>query len=103
MAYELTFTVHHSGTSQCDICNARVGYGFETTADGTPNFFHCVTCVYQTYSVSDVDTAIADRQLLMVQVEERRLREQLEEEAYRDAVMCAWIETPVRHTEDIAC
>jgi len=47
--------------------------------------------------------AHADQQKLLADLEERRLREQLEEEAYRDAVMCAWIETPDRHTEDIAC
>lgn len=47
--------------------------------------------------------AITDQQKLLVALEERRFRAQLEEEAYRDAVMCAWIETPVRHTEDIAC
>lgn len=104
MAYKLTFTVQDTGAgATCDICDSRVGYGFETTAGGTPTFFHCVSCVYQTYSVECVDTVPADRQQLVAQLEERRFREQLEEEAYRDAVMCAWIETPARHTADPAC
>ena len=47
--------------------------------------------------------AHADHQQLLADLEERRFRAQLEEEAYRDAVMCAWIETPARHTEDAAC
>ena len=58
MAYELTFTVHPRGTSQCDLCSSRVGYGFQTTAHGTPIFFHCVTCVYTTYSEVEVDGAL---------------------------------------------
>lgn len=94
MAYELTFTVHHVGTSACDICNCRVGYGFETTARGTPIFFHCVTCVYKTYSELEVDAALLAREQLMAELRERQFREQLEEEAYRDAVMCEWIQSP---------
>jgi hypothetical protein len=103
MTYELTFTVHPVGASCCDICNSRVGYGFETTARGTPIFFHCVTCVYQTYSEVEVDGALLARERLMAQVEAQRLRDLLEEEAYRDAVMCAWIESPARYEEEVAC
>ena len=99
----LEFTVHSHSTSRCGRCGISVSHGFTTQHNGTPRLFDCVSCVYQTYSASDVDTAIADRQQLMAALEERRLREQLEEEAYRDAVMCAWIETPARHTEDAAC
>ena len=78
MAYELTFTVHPVGTSECDICNSRVGYGFETTAHGTPIFFHCVTCVYTTYSELEVDSALLDRERLMAQIEKQRRDELLE-------------------------
>ena len=92
MAYELTFTVHPVGTSQCDICNSRVGYGFETTAHGTPIFFHCNTCVYTTYSELEVDIALLARERLLAQIEQARRDELLEEEAHRDAAMCAWID-----------
>lgn len=102
MAYELTFTVHPVGASTCDICTNRVGYGFETTARGTPIFFHCVTCVYQTYSELEVDGALLTRERLMARVEAERRAEILEEEAYRDAVMCAWIESPTQ-IEAVAC
>ena len=95
MAYELTFTVHHVGTSECDICNSRVGYGFETTAHGTPIFFHCVTCVYTTYSEIEVDSALLARERLMAQIEADRRAEMLEEEAWRDEVMRAWIEPEI--------
>ena len=92
MAYELTFTVHPTGASQCDLCNSRVGYGFQTTAHGTPIFFHCVTCVYTTYSEVEVDGALLARERLLAQIEQQRRDELLEEEAYRDAAMCAWID-----------
>ena len=95
MAYELTFTVHHVGTSECDICSCRVGYGFETTAHGTPIFFHCVTCVYTTYSEIEVDAALLARERLMAQIESDRRAEMLEEEAWRDEVMRAWIEPEI--------
>ena len=95
MSYELTFTVHHVGTSECDICNSRVGYGFETTAHGTPIFFHCVTCVYTTYSEIEVDSALLARERLMAQIEADRRAEMLEEEAWRDEVMRAWIEPEI--------
>ena len=95
MAYELTFTVHHVGTSECVICNSRVGYGFETTAHGTPIFFHCVTCVYTTYSELEVDSALLARERLMAQIEADRRAEMLEEEAWRDEVMRAWIEPEI--------
>ena len=95
MAYELTFTVHHVGTSECDICNSRVGYGFETTAHGTPIFFHCVTCVYTTYSEIEVDSALLARERLMAQIAADRRAEMLEEEAWRDEVMRAWIEPEI--------
>ena len=95
MAYELTFTVHPVGTSECDICNSRVGYGFETTAHGTPIFFHCVTCVYTTYSELEVDSALLARERLMAQIEADRRAEMLEEEAWRDEVMRAWIEPEI--------
>ena len=95
MSYELTFTVHHVGTSECDICNSRVGYGFETTAHGTPIFFHCVTCVYTTYSEIEVDSALLARERLMAQIESDRRAEMLEEEAWRDEVMRAWIEPEI--------
>lgn len=95
MAYELTFTVHHVGTSECDICHSRVGYGFETTAHGTPIFFHCVTCVYTTYSEIEVDAALLARERLMAQIEADRRAEMLEEEAWRDEVMRAWIEPEI--------
>ena len=95
MAYELTFTVHHVGTSECDICNSRVGYGFETTAHGTPIFFHCVTCVYTTNSELEVDSALLARERLMAQIEADRRAEMLEEEAWRDEVMRAWIEPEI--------
>ena len=100
MAYELTFTVHPVGASTCDICSNRVGYGFETTARGVPIFFHCVTCVYETYGVEDIDQALADRQQLLARIEAERQAEQLEEEAYRDNVMRVWIES---ETEALAC
>ncbi len=103
MAYELTFTVHPRGTSQCDLCNSRVGYGFETTAHGTTIFFHCVTCVYTTYSEVEVDGALLAREQLLAQIEQQRRDALLEEEAYRDAVMCAWIESPTQTVEEIAC
>jgi hypothetical protein len=103
MSYELTFTVHPVGASTCDICSNRVGYGFETTARGTPIFFHCVTCVYKTYSELEVDASLLARERLMAEAAERRFREQLEEEAYRDAVMCEWIESPARYEEEVAC
>ena len=92
MAYELTFTVHRVGTSQCDLCSNRVGYGFETTAHGTPIFFHCGSCVYTTYSELEVDSALLARERLLAQIEQQRRDELLEEEAYRDAAMCAWID-----------
>ena len=95
MAYELTFTVHHVGTSECDICNSRVGYGFETTAHGTPIFFHCVTCVYTTYSEIEVDAALLARERLMAQIEADRRAEMLEEEAWRDEVMRAWLDSEI--------
>ncbi len=95
MAYELTFTVHSRGTSECDICHSRVGYGFETTAHGTPIFFHCVTCVYTTYSEIEVDAALLARERLMAQIEADRRAEMLEEEAWRDEVMRAWIEPEI--------
>lgn len=100
MAYELTFTVHRTGTSQCDLCSSRVGYGFETTAHGTPIFFHCVTCVYTTYSELEVDGALLARERLLAQIEQQRRDELLEEEAYRDAVMCAWIDFETVYGED---
>jgi hypothetical protein len=103
MAYELTFTVHRVGTSQCDLCNSRVGYGFETTARGIPIFFHCVTCVYTTYSELEVDGALLARERLLAQIEKQRRDELLEEEAYRDAVMSAWIESPEQGVEAVAC
>ena len=103
MAYELTFTVHRVGTSQCDLCNCRVGYGFQTTAHGTPIFVHCVTCVYTTYSELEVDGALLARERLLAQIEKQRRDELLEEEAYRDAVMCAWIESSAQVIEEIAC
>lgn len=95
MAYELTFTVHPVGTSECDICHSRVGYGFETTAHGTPIFFHCVTCVYTTYSEIEVDASLLARERLMAQIETDRRAEMLEEEAWRDHVMRAWIEPEI--------
>lgn len=95
MAYELTFTVHPVGTSECDICNSRVGYGFETTAHGTPIFFHCVTCVYTTYSEIEVDAALLARERLMAQIEADRRAQLLEEEVWRDEVMRAWIEPEI--------
>ena len=100
MAYELTFTVHRVGTSQCDLCSNRVGYGFQTTAHGTPIFFHCVTCVYTTYSELEVDGALLARERLLAQIEQERRNELLEEEAYRDAVMCAWIDFETVYGED---
>ena len=100
MAYELTFTVHRVGTSQCDLCSNRVGYGFETTAHGTPIFFHCVTCVYTTYSEVEVDGALLARERLLAQIEQERRDELLEEEAYRDAVMCAWIDFETVYSDD---
>ena len=100
MAYELTFTVHPTGASRCDICSNRVGYGFETTAHGTPIFFHCGTCVYTTYSELEVDSALLARERLLAQIEQERRDELLEEEAYRDAVMCAWIDFETVYTED---
>ena len=103
MAYELTFTVHPTGASRCDICNSRVGYGFQTTAHGTPIFFHCVTCVYTTYSEVEVDGALLARERLLAQIEQERRDELLEEEAYRDAVMCAWIDSSTVEVEEIAC
>ncbi len=103
MACELTFTVHPRGTSQCDLCSSRVGYGFETTAHGTPIFFHCGSCVYTTYSELEVDGALLARERLLAQIEKQRRDELLEEEAYRDAVMCAWIESPTQVVEEIAC
>ena len=102
MAYELTFTVHRVGTSQCDLCSNRVGYGFETTAHGTPIFFHCGSCVYTTYSEVEVDGALLAREQLLAQIEQQRRDELLEEEAYRDAVMCAWIK-PEIEPEAVAC
>ena len=102
MAYELTFTVHPLGTSECDICHSRVGYGFETTAHGTPIFFHCATCVYTTYSEVEVDGALLDRERLVAQIEADRRAERLEEEAWRDHVMRAWIESEIE-PEAIAC
>ena len=102
MAYELTLTVHRVGASQCDLCNCRVGYGFQTTAHGTPIFFHCVTCVYTTYSELEVDSALLSRERLLAQIEQARRDELLEEEAYRDAVMCAWID-PEIEVEAVAC
>ena len=95
MSYELTFTVHHVGTSECDICHSRVGYGFETTAHGTPIFFHCGTCVYTTYSEIEVDAALLARERLMAQIEADRRAEMLEEEAWRDEVMRVWIEPEI--------
>ena len=95
MAYELTFTVHPRGTSQCDLCSSRVGYGFQTTAHGTPIFFHCVTCVYTTYSEVEVDGALLARELLLAQIEQARRDELLEEEHWRDAVMRAWLDVDV--------
>lgn len=95
MSYELTFTVHPVGASTCDICHSRVGYGFETTAHGTPIFFHCVTCVYTTYSEIEVDSALLARERLMAQIEADRRAEMLEEEAWRDEVMRAWIEPEI--------
>ncbi len=95
MAYELTFTVHPRGTSQCDLCSSRVGYGFQTTAHGTPIFFHCVTCVYTTYSEIEVDAALLARERLMGQIAADRRAEMLEEEAWRDEVMRAWIEPEI--------
>ena len=95
MAYELTFTVHPVGTSECDICNSRVGYGFETTTHGTPIFFHCVTCVYTTYSEIEVDAALLARERLMAQIEADRRAQLLEEEVWRDEVMRAWIEPEI--------
>ena len=95
MSYELTFTVHPVGASTCDICHSRVGYGFETTAHGTPIFFHCVTCVYTTYSEIEVDASLLAREQLMAQIEADRRAEMLEEEAWRDEVMRAWIEPEI--------
>jgi hypothetical protein len=95
MAYELTFTVHRVGTSQCDLCSNRVGYGFETTAHGTPIFFHCGSCVYTTYSELEVDGALLARERLMAQIAADRRAEMLEEEAWRDEVMRAWIEPEI--------
>lgn len=92
MAYELTFTVHPTGTSECDICNSHVGYGFETTAHGTPIFFHCSTCVYKTYSELEVDASLLARERLLAQIEADRRAELLEEEAWRDEVMRVWLE-----------
>jgi hypothetical protein len=100
MAYELTFTVHRVGTSQCDLCSNRVGYGFETTAHGTPIFFHCGSCVYTTYSELEVDGALLARERLLAQIEQQRRDELVEEEAYRDAVMCAWIDFETVYGED---
>jgi hypothetical protein len=100
MAYELTFTVHPTGASRCDLCNCRVGYGFETTAHGTPIFFHCGTCVYTTYSELEVDSALLARERLLAQIEQEQRDELVEEEAYRDAVMCAWIDFETVYTED---
>lgn len=100
MAYELTFTVHPRGTSQCDLCNSRVGYGFETTAHGTPIFFHCGSCVYTTYSELEVDGALLARERLLAQIEQQRRDELVEEEAYRDAAMCAWIDFETVYGED---
>ena len=102
MAYELTFTVHPVGTSECDICNSRVGYGFETTAHGTPIFFHCGTCVYTTYSELEVDASLLARERLVAQIAADRRAEMLEEEAWRDEVMRAWIE-PEIEVEAVAC
>ena len=87
MAYELTFTVHPVGTSECDICHSRVGYGFETTAHGTP---------------IEVDASLLARERLLAQITAARRAELLDEEAYRDAVMCAWIE-PEIEVEAVAC
>ena len=100
MAYELTFTVHRVGTSQCDLCSNRVGYGFQTTAHGTPIFFHCGSCVYTTYSELEVDGALLTRERLLAQIEQQRRDELLEEEAYRDAAMCAWIDFETVYGED---
>ena len=101
MAYELTFTVHPVGTSECDICHSRVGYGFETTAHGTPIFFHCATCVYTTYSEVEVDGALLARERLLAQIEADRRAELLEEEAWRDEVMRVWLD-PEEEIEDEA-
>ena len=95
MAYELTFTVHPVGASTCDICSNRVGYGFETTAHGTPIFFHCVTCVYKTYSEVEVDAALLAREQLLARIEAERRAEMLEEEEWRDTVMRAWLEPEI--------
>lgn len=95
MAYELTFTVHHVGTSECDICHSRVGYGFETTAHGVPIFFNCVTCVYKTYSEIEVDAALLAREQLLARIEAERRAEMLEEEEWRDTVMRAWLEPEI--------
>lgn len=103
MSYELTFTVHPVGTSECDICSNRVGYGFETTAHGVPIFFHCGTCVYTTYSEVEVDAALLARERLLAQIEADRRAEMLEEEAWRDAVMRAWIEPEDVFEEAVAC
>jgi len=93
MSYELTFTVHHNGTSLCDLCNTRVGYGFETTAQGTPIFFHCGSCVYKTYSELEVDGALLTRERNIAQIEKQRREELLEEESWRDEVMRVWIDS----------
>ena len=39
----------------------------------------------------------------LAQIEKQRRDELLEEEAYRDAAMCAWIESSAQVIEEIAC
>jgi hypothetical protein len=50
-----------------------------------------------------VDSALLARERLLTQIEQQRRDELLEEEAYRDAVMCAWIESSAQVIEEIAC